>query len=120
MAARRSRRPSPKPKAARPTLAQLERRIARLLAERQAERARHARQIASVRRGADRRLTVMLREITELRHHEARAHALERLLEKREAAGQAPLVLSDLTEGEIKETSLRGLSSVHEQDPHSP
>ena len=95
----------------------LERKIARLLADREAERERHARQIAAVRRGADRRLTVMLREITSLRHHEARALALERLLAERDAA-LAARDQRDLTGKQIKETSLGGLPSLHEQDPH--
>ena len=65
---------------------QLERKVARLLSERQAERAKHARQLVALRRGTDRRLTLMLREITALRHHEARAQALERMLKERAAA----------------------------------
>ena len=96
---------------------QLERKIARMLADREAERARHARQIAAVRRGADRRLTVMLREIASLRHHEARAQAFERLLAERDAA-MAAAEERDLTGKQIKETSLGGLSSLYEQDPH--
>jgi hypothetical protein len=59
----------------------------------------------------------MLREITALRHHEARAQALERMLAERDAA-LAARVESDLTGTPIKETSLGGLSPLHEQDPH--
>jgi hypothetical protein len=117
MATRRPKRVRPKRKPARPTVPQLERKIARLLAERETERARHARQISAVRRGADRRLTVMLREITSLRHHEARAQALERMLAERDAA-LAAKDPRDLTGKQIKETSLGGLRSLHEQDPH--
>jgi hypothetical protein len=63
----------------------LERRLKRVVAERAAESERHARQLLAVRRAADRRLTVMMNEIAALRHHEARAGALERLLAQREA-----------------------------------
>src|SRR5581483_4292615 len=44
------------------------------------------RQLARVRRAADRRLAAMVAEIAALRHHEARAEALARLLAEREAA----------------------------------
>jgi hypothetical protein len=64
----------------------LERMLARLSGERKTERTRHARQIAALRRAADRRLAMMLREIASLRHHEARAAALERLVAERDAA----------------------------------
>jgi hypothetical protein len=102
----------------RPTVQQLERRIARLLAERETERARHARQLTAVRRGADRRLTVMVRELAALRHHEARAQVLERMLAERDAA-LAVLVGNDLTGGQIKETSMGSVSPhLDEQDPH--
>ena len=118
MTTRRPKRGRQTRKTVRPTVQQLERKIARLLAEREAERARHARQVIAVRRGADRRLTVMVREIATLRHHEARAQALERMLAERDAA-LAATVRGDLTEERIKETSLRGPSpQLHEQDPH--
>jgi hypothetical protein len=64
----------------------LERRLARLSAAREVERGRHARQLAAVRRATDRRLAGMLSEIAALRHHEARAEALARLLAERDAA----------------------------------
>jgi hypothetical protein len=67
------------------TIRALERRIARLLAEREAERARFARRVAAVRRAADRRLAAMVAELAALRHHQARAEALERLLGERDA-----------------------------------
>ena len=86
MTTRRPKRARQARKTVRPTVRQLERKIARLLAEREVERARHARQVVAVRRGADRRLTVMVREIASLRHHEARAQALERMLAERDAA----------------------------------
>jgi hypothetical protein len=64
----------------------LRRRLARVLVARDAERQRHARALAQLRRAHDRRLAGMLREIAQLRHHEARAEALTRLLAEREAA----------------------------------
>ncbi len=63
----------------------LERRLARLQTEREAERQRFTRQVLAVRRGADRRLAAMLREIAALRHHQARAEVLARILAEREA-----------------------------------
>jgi hypothetical protein len=68
------------------SLATLRKRVARLLAARDAERQRHVRQLAQLRRSRDRRLSSMLREIAQLRHHEARAQALTRLLAERETA----------------------------------
>jgi hypothetical protein len=73
-------------KAAPSSVATLRRRLARVLVARDAERQRHARQIAQLRRAHDRRLAGMLREIAQLRHHEARVEALTRLLAEREAA----------------------------------
>jgi hypothetical protein len=70
----------------RPTVRTLERRVARLVAAAKAERARHARQVAALRRAADRRLTAMVKEIAALRHHEARAEALARLVAERDTA----------------------------------
>lgn len=58
------------------------------MAELQAERERHARQLLAVRRAADRRLALMVREIATLRHHEARAEVLARLLAERDAAAE--------------------------------
>jgi hypothetical protein len=69
-----------------PSLSALRRRLARLLVARDAERQRHARALARLRRSHDRRLVGMLREIAQLRHHEARVEALTRLLAEREAA----------------------------------
>jgi hypothetical protein len=63
----------------------LERRLGRLLAEREAERQRHAQEIAAVQRAADRRLAALVGELSSLRHHEARADALARLLAERDA-----------------------------------
>jgi hypothetical protein len=68
----------------RPKPRTVDRRLARLTAAWDAERARHARQLAAVRRGADRRLAAMMAEIASLRHHEARAEALARLLAERD------------------------------------
>jgi hypothetical protein len=64
----------------------LERRLARVSAEREAERKRYARQLASLRREADRRLANMVQEIARLRHHEARVEALSRLVAERDSA----------------------------------
>jgi hypothetical protein len=63
----------------------LERRVKRLERQLEAARDRHARQLEHVRRAANRRLAAMMQEIAALRHHEARAAALERLV-----ATQAP------------------------------
>ena len=63
----------------------LERRLGRLTAAREADRRRHARELETARRALDRRLATMMSEIATLRHHEARAAALERLLTEREA-----------------------------------
>jgi hypothetical protein len=75
-----------KSEAKRPTVRALERRLARLTAAAKAERERHGRQLAAMRRAADRRLTAMVKEIAALRHHEARAEALGRLIAERDAA----------------------------------
>jgi hypothetical protein len=55
----------------------------------------------------------MLREITTLRHHEARAQALERMLKEREAALEAQ-VRRGLTGEKIRKTSLEGSPPEHE------
>jgi arginine/lysine/ornithine decarboxylase len=86
MAGRDRKRPSASRTAKARMTRALERRLARLTAERAAERERQARQLARVRRAADRRLAAMVAEIAALRHHEARAEALARLLAEREAA----------------------------------
>ena len=62
------------------------RRLAKLEAQIKAERARHSRQIAALRRAGDRRTAGLMREIALLRHHEARAEALARLLAERDVA----------------------------------
>jgi len=64
----------------------LERRIGQLEARLAAERTRHARQLAALRRAGDRRTAALVREIALLRHHEARAEALARLLAERDVA----------------------------------
>jgi Skp family chaperone for outer membrane proteins len=70
----------------RPTVRTLERRLARLASALETERARHDRRLAAVRRAADRRLAAMVKEIAALRHHEARAEALARVLGERDMA----------------------------------
>lgn len=52
---------------------------------RDAERVRHERQLTALRRAADRRLAQVVQELAALRHHEARAQTLTRLLAEREA-----------------------------------
>jgi hypothetical protein len=64
----------------------LERKLARLTAATKAERLRHERRVAAMRRDADRRLASMVAEIASLRHLQARADALERLIAERDAA----------------------------------
>ena len=61
----------------------LERRVKRLERELAAARDSAERRLEHVRRAANRRLAVMMQEIATLRHHEARAEALERLLAAR-------------------------------------
>jgi len=63
-----------------PSPAALKRRVTRLTKAREAEARRHARQLAALQRRADRQLAAMVGEIASLRHHEARAEALSRLL----------------------------------------
>ena len=68
----------------------LERRVKRLERELEGAREQHERRVALVRRAANRRLAAMMQEIAALRHHEARAEALERLLAKGASHGQDP------------------------------
>jgi hypothetical protein len=88
MATKRSTTKTTRAKRARarggtPTVAALERQVRRLQKALEAERERHEKQLDGVRRAANRRLAVMMQEIATLRHHEARAGALERLLASR-------------------------------------
>jgi uncharacterized protein YlxW (UPF0749 family) len=61
----------------------LERRVQRLEATLTEEREQTTRRVNAVRTAANRRLAAMMRELAGLRHHEARAQALERLLSER-------------------------------------
>ena len=61
----------------------LRREIARLTAALEAAEERHRRRLAAVRRAADRRLAAVVQEIAALRHHQARAEALARILAER-------------------------------------
>lgn len=70
-------------------LRRAQRRLRRIEEELGAERRAQERKLEAVRRGADRRLTAMMREIATLRHHEARAAQLERLLAARTASEPA-------------------------------
>jgi len=64
----------------------LERRLAKLQEQLAAERARHGRQLAACRRAADRQMAALVKEIALLRHHEARAETLARLIGERDTA----------------------------------
>src|SRR5512134_3916922 len=61
-------------------VATLERQIARLETQRAAEKETHRRRLANVRRQFETQLTRMVQEIGQLRIHEARSRALERML----------------------------------------
>ena len=63
----------------------LERRVKRLERQLESAAAAHERKLELVRRAANRRVAAMMKEIAALRHHEARAKALERLLASRPA-----------------------------------
>ena len=65
------------------TVRALERRVKRLERQLAGAAAEHERKLELVRRAANRRLAAMMKEIATLRHHEARADALERLLASR-------------------------------------
>lgn len=62
----------------------LRREVARLTAALDAAEARHERRLAAVRRAADRRMAAVVQEIAALRHHQARAEALARILTERD------------------------------------
>jgi len=68
---------------------ELESQVARLSAALETERRRHAKQLESTRRAADRRLAAMVKEIAALRHHEARAEELARRLAECEGGREA-------------------------------
>ena len=57
-----------------------------MTAQVEALRRRHVRQLAAAQRAADQRLAALMRELTALRHLEARAQALTRLLAERDTA----------------------------------
>ena len=78
---------------ASPSVETLRRRVRRLEVALDAERERHARQLAHVRKAANRKLARMMQEIATLRHHEARAEALARMLVKGQHDGQDPRLL---------------------------
>jgi hypothetical protein len=65
----------------------LERRVRRLERQLAGAAAAHERKLELVRRAANRRLAAMMKEIAALRHHEARAQALERMLAMRPTEG---------------------------------
>jgi hypothetical protein len=81
--ARRSPRKTP---AGAAPLRVARRQLARMKDRLEAERKRHARRLAAAGRAGDRRLAALLNEITTLRHHQARAEALIRLVAERDAA----------------------------------
>ena len=69
------------------TVRALERRVRRLERQLEGAAAEHERKLELVRRAANRRLATMMKEIAALRHHEARAQALERMLATRPTEG---------------------------------
>ena len=69
------------------TMRALERRVRRLERQLAGAAAAHERKLELVRRAANRRLAAMMKEIAALRHHEARAQALERMLATRPTEG---------------------------------
>ena len=69
------------------TVRALERRVKRLERQLAGAAAEHERKLELVRRAANRRLAAMVKEIAALRHHEARAQALERMLAARPTEG---------------------------------
>jgi hypothetical protein len=69
-----------------PAARALTRRLARLTATVARERERSERRLAAAQRDTDRRLAAMMSEIASLRHHEARADALARVLAERDRA----------------------------------
>ena len=62
----------------------LQRRLKQLTAEHEALLQKQERQLGATRRAADRQVSAMMRELVSVRHHEARAEALERLLAQRD------------------------------------
>jgi len=94
-----ARRPAPKPRETKDdVIRRLERRLKRLGKEHAAEIEQYERRIAATKRAADRRLAVMMRELAALRHHEARAETLARMLAARDAeptdgGARTPLVV---------------------------
>jgi hypothetical protein len=86
VAAKRTRRRAGKAAAANGSGRALERRLTKLEAQVKAERARHQRELAALQRSGDRQTAALMREIALLRHHEARAETLGRLLAERDAA----------------------------------
>ena len=87
--ARRTTPPKKAPATAA-TVRTLERRVKRLERQLAETEARHERRVELVRRAANRRLAAMMQEIATLRHHEARAGALERLLATRPPDAPGP------------------------------
>ncbi len=85
----RPKRPPRRPRAqgaASPGLRALQARLARVTAQVETLHRRHVRELAAAQRAADQRLAALMRELTALRHHEARAQALTRLLAERDIA----------------------------------
>lgn len=74
--------PPTKAGVAAPSRRTLVARVRELTALLEKERAHHARRLAAVRRKADRELAAMMQEIAALRHHEARAAMLARVLQE--------------------------------------
>jgi hypothetical protein len=69
------------------TVRALARRVKQLERELAAAKARTERRVEQARRAANRQLAAMMQEIATLRHHEARADALARQLERAAGSG---------------------------------
>ena len=83
----RARRPRGRPRAQRTAAGpELQPLLTRATAQMDALRQRYVRELAAASRVADRRVAALMNEITALRHHEARAEALTRLLAERDTA----------------------------------
>ncbi len=96
-------------KRAEERVASLEKQLVRLERQRAAEKQAQRRRLTGARRGFEAQLTRMVQEIGQLRLHEARARALERVLAEHgiEASAQAPAVPSSGSRAKVREPSSR-------------
>jgi septal ring factor EnvC (AmiA/AmiB activator) len=86
----------------------LERRLKRLERELAATKARYERRIENARRAANRRLAAMVQEIATLRHHEARAETLARLLASGGSSPATPTAVPEQGRGNGEDPRLPG------------